>query len=245
MKKLITLLLISVRLIADVPATEALKRLKQGDTIESLTKDKKLEKLALIKSIQTKRTNILYEIELSDRTIFAAKDQTFWDPQLNKWIMAKDLTADNRLLGRDGQRLSPVKINRVSGDFETVAMNVEGGYLFHDGVLTHNNPAVVGRALWWLGGAFCSALFQLGFDHGKDALVKEFDSANRQNRPPFEPKPQKVYTRDSGVQPGSYWERKEQKEAQRAQKSQPQKPQKPQKAPKPPKPAKASKRKRK
>jgi len=126
---------------------------QKGSLIQSLSKDKRLLVSAYVLATSSVETNSIIEVDLGDRRIQAAANQTFFDPVLNKWIKAKDLTNKNSLLGVDLVHKIVVGTELKTGKFEVMRISVDGShYIFSDGVLTHNFQAAMG----YIGRAFVS-----------------------------------------------------------------------------------------
>jgi hypothetical protein len=113
--------------------------IRKGNILDSVEKDKKRLAEVMVSDAITSKTNSIFEIQLEGKVIRAVQDQTFFDPMMNRWVKAKDLTNKNHLLGSDSKHIPVLSTVKKTGEFETVKIMVDGSnYFYVDGVLTHN-----------------------------------------------------------------------------------------------------------
>jgi len=158
-----------------------LSLLAKGYKLASLQKDKQTKALAEIKYLKKTTVDELYLIRAGDNLVRAAKGQTFYDPQLQKWVKSEHFVIGSHMLDENGKRISVDSVIHRSGQFPAVEIEVDGShYLYADGVLTHNNPGIAVGVVLFIGGVFARWVLGNTFRAGKDAMDRAYADAMRQ-----------------------------------------------------------------
>ena len=180
---------------------------RKGNLIDSIEKDKKRLAEVIVGDAVSSKTDAIIEIQVAGKTIKAVKDQTFFDPMLNRWIKAKDITNKNHLLGSDSKHMPVLNATRKTGEFETVKIIVDGShYFFADGVLTHNFWPILLKIGVFIGKAVAEVLVEKAVvktgekltgskDDGKGAEIHHHHHTtnNYTNNHPSDKKPAKTF----------------------------------------------------
>jgi len=127
-----------------------IQELDVGDKVITLGSNGESHTEKKIISISEKETDIAVIIETDKGAIFAPPDQLFWEPSLEEWVEAKNLSSGNRLLGSDccwQTCLSVEVLNLFTPKYE---ISIEAPYVFYVSeaeVLTHNYGSIAVRGV--------------------------------------------------------------------------------------------------
>ncbi len=101
-------------------------------------------------------SSIYYHIHLGDNSIICSKNQTFYDPQLKKWIKAKDVSQESYFLDYYGNSIPCIRIDHIQSTqpriFYEITLNKPHTYFVSKAqILTHNVVPIVIGLSWVLG----------------------------------------------------------------------------------------------
>lgn len=144
--------IISDTLIKTPHGSLAVENIVVDDTI--ITYDQEKLSTATITNILTSVTNTIVAITTPKGTFYACSDQQFFDPILQKWIAAKDITTQNTFLDAELNHYACLNIKIIDAPAtKTYCITTTYPHNFFitgQELLTHNHPVVIGIA--WLFG---------------------------------------------------------------------------------------------
>lgn len=104
----------------------------------------------------TIHTNTYYRIHTANDSITCSENQQFYDPRLQKWIKAKDISQKSYFLDCDGDSIPCIKIDHIQSDqpivFYEISLNSPHTYFVSKSqILTHNVVPIVIGLSWAFG----------------------------------------------------------------------------------------------
>ena len=107
-----------------------------------------------INKISKNVTDIVFIIETYDGLIYAPEDQLFYDPELDEWVYAQDLTPNNILIDYDGYDVPCLNIESLRVQAFVYEISLTSPHVFFASdlqILTHNYAAVGARFISFFG----------------------------------------------------------------------------------------------
>ncbi len=145
-----------------------IEQLKVGDTVITPRKQGKGEaKIGMIREVSHTSQ---YRLDTVCGAIYASPDHLFYDPLLQKWVAAQDITTHTVLLDKEGKYICCVAHEHIKGPFLGYDITLESPHIFYiaEGhILTHNFVPLVVIGISF---AFGDGIVVTGFGAGLGAL---------------------------------------------------------------------------